>query len=175
MLIAFFVENATEGWSALHVERTLGGGAAEGALGPAMLGLTMGVGRLLGQMVTLRGSEMAVLRGAAMLAAAGLVIAAAAPAPLIAYLGFGLLGLGVSVVAPLALALAGVHAAPERRTLAVSRAAMIGYFGFFIGPPLMGFLSEGFGLRAAFAVGAALLLIVPLMLLPRLRAAARPL
>jgi len=173
VLIAFFVENATEGWSALHVERTLGGGAAEGALGPAMLGLTMGIGRLLGQMVTFRGSEMTVLRFAALIAAAGLIIAASAPVPILAYLGFGLLGLGVSVVAPLALALTGVHAEPERRTLAVSRAAMIGYFGFFIGPPLMGFLSEVVGLRIAFATGAAMLLIVPLLLLPRMRAAER--
>ncbi|MBY6201397.1 MFS transporter [Maritalea mobilis] len=173
VLIAFFVENATEGWSALHVERTLGGGAAEGALGPAMLGLTMGIGRLLGQMVTFRGSEMTVLRFAVLIAAAGLIIAASAPVPILAYLGFGLLGLGVSVVAPLALALTGVHAEPERRTLAVSRAAMIGYFGFFIGPPLMGFLSEAVGLRIAFATGAAMLLIVPLLLLPRMRAAER--
>jgi hypothetical protein len=44
VLVAFFVENSTEIWAALHIERTLGGGAAEGAFGPAMLGLTMGSG-----------------------------------------------------------------------------------------------------------------------------------
>jgi MFS family permease len=171
-LIGFFAENATEGWSALHIERTLGGGAAEGALGPAMLGLTMGVGRLAGHLVTVRGTETVVLRWAALLAASGLVAAAAAPGPLIAYLGFGCLGLGVSVTAPLALALAGQAARPEARTYAVSRAAMIGYFGFFIGPPLMGFLSEAFGLRAAFGIGAAMILAIPLILVPRMRALA---
>jgi hypothetical protein len=34
VLVAFFVENSTEIWAALHIERTLGGGAAEGRLGP---------------------------------------------------------------------------------------------------------------------------------------------
>jgi MFS family permease len=169
-LIGFFAENATEGWSALHIERTLGGGAAEGALGPAMLGLTMGIGRLAGHLVTMRGTETVVLRWAALLAASGLVAAAAAPGPIIAYLGFGCLGLGVSVIAPLALALAGQTARPEARTYAVSRAAMIGYFGFFIGPPLMGFLSEVFGLRAAFGIGAMMILAIPLILVPRMRA-----
>jgi MFS family permease len=169
-LIGFFAENATEGWSALHIERTLQGGAAEGALGPAMLGLTMGVGRLAGHLVTMRGTETTVLRWAALLAAAGLLAAAAAPTPLVAYLGFGCLGLGASVTAPMALALAGQTARPEARTLAVSRAAMIGYFGFFIGPPLMGVLSEAFGLRAAFGIGAALVLAIPLVLVPRMRA-----
>jgi MFS family permease len=168
-LIGFFAENATEGWSALHIERTLGGGAAEGALGPAMLGLTMGVGRLTGHLVTMRGSETVVLRWASLMAAAGLVAAAAAPVPMVAYLGFACLGLGVSVVGPMALALAGQMAAPQARTYAVSRAAMIGYLGFFIGPPLMGFLSEAFGLRAAFGIGAVLILLIPVLLVPQMR------
>jgi MFS family permease len=167
-LIGFFVENATEGWSALHIERTLNGGAAEGALGPAMLGLTMGIGRFMGHLVTVRGSEPRVLFWAAWLAATGLAIAAVAPGPLVAYVGFGLLGLGVSVIAPLTLALAGQTADPGRRTLAVSRVAMIGYFGFFIGPPLMGFVSQGFGLRIAFAMAALFLILIPLVLLPRM-------
>lgn len=167
-LIGFFVENATEGWSALHIERTLNGGAAEGALGPAMLGLTMGIGRLMGHLVTVRGSEPVVLFWAAWVAAAGLAIASVAPAPMVAYVGFGLLGLGASVIAPLALALAGQMAVPGRRTLAVSRVAMIGYIGFFIGPPLMGFVSQGFGLRIAFAMAALILLLIPLVLLPRM-------
>ena len=51
VLIAFLAENAVEGWSALHIERELGGGAAAGAFGPAILGLTMGVGRLSGQVM----------------------------------------------------------------------------------------------------------------------------
>jgi hypothetical protein len=112
VLVAFFVENSTEIWAALHIERTLGGGAAEGALGPAMLGLTMGTGRLLGHLVTSRGREPRVLTIAAWLSGGGLLLAAIAPGPLVAYLGFGLVGLGASVIAPLALALAGQAANP---------------------------------------------------------------
>ena len=41
VLTAFMSEATVETWSALHVERTLGGSAVEGALGPASLGLTM--------------------------------------------------------------------------------------------------------------------------------------
>ncbi|NJM84112.1 MAG: MFS transporter [Tabrizicola sp.] len=49
VLIAFLTENAAENWSALHIEKTLGGSPAEGAMGPAMLALTMGFARLAGQ------------------------------------------------------------------------------------------------------------------------------
>lgn len=169
VLVAFFVENSTEVWAALHIERTLGGGAAEGAFGPAMLGLTMGTGRLLGHLVTARGQEPRVLAIAAWMSGAGLLIAAIAPVPGVAYLGFGLVGLGASVIAPLALALAGQAADPGRRTMAVSRAMLLGYMGFVIGPPLLGVVSDGFGLRAAFAVAALAVIAVPLILLPRMR------
>ncbi len=168
-MLGFFAENATEHWSALHIERTLGQGAALGALGPAMLGLTMGIGRIAGHFISVRGDEPRLLRLAVTVASGGLLIAATAPVAAVAYLGFALLGLGVSVVAPLALAVAGQSADDTGRAHAVARAAMISYGGFFFGPPVMGFLAEAAGLRAAFAIVAVLLLAVTLALLPRIR------
>lgn len=174
VLVAFMVENATEGWSALHIERTLGGGAAEGAFGPAILGLTMGIGRLSGQLVAERVRETPVLVGASILAGGGMVMAAFASAPAVAYLGFGLSGLGVSVIAPMALALVGRHARPSERTRAISRAAVIGFLGFFIGPPMIGLVSEAASLRVALALVALFLLSVPVMLAAMLRGRAVP-
>lgn len=160
---AFLAENATEGWSALHIERTLGGAAAEGAMGPATLGLTMLIGRLSGQIAAARLSESAVIRGGALLAALGALSAALAATPPMAYAGFAILGLGVSVIVPMALALVGGRVAESARAQAISRTAAIGYFGFFIGPPLMGLVSEWSSLRASFgAVALILLAIVPL-------------
>ncbi|MEO0831122.1 MAG: MFS transporter, partial [Pseudomonadota bacterium] len=159
VLVAFMSEAASETWSALHVERTLGGGAAEGALGPAMLGLTMAVGRFSGQVVAERLREVTVVIGAAVLSSSGAVIAALAPTPPVAYLGFGILGLGVSVIGPMGLALVGKLVAPHLRTEAISRVAVIGFSGFFFAPMVVGFLSEAFGLRVAFMAVALLLLL----------------
>ncbi len=157
-LIAFMSEATVEAWSALHVERTLGGGAAEGALGPAMLGLTMAIGRFSGQAVSERYSEIPVVIGAAIISSTGAVLASIAPTPLVAYLGFGILGLGVSVIGPMGLALVGKMVVPHLRTEAISRVAVIGFSGFFFAPMLMGVVSEMFGLRVAFA-GVAVVLI----------------
>ena len=55
---------------------------------------------------------------------------------------------------------------PAARARAISRATVVGYAGFFLGPPLMGGLSELFGLRVAFGAVALLLLVLPLVLLP---------
>ena len=164
VLIAFMVENAVEAWSALHIERSLGGRAAEGALAAAILGLTMGFGRLGGQAVSERWSDRLVLAWASILTAAGLLLAAVAPTPIIAYAGFGLTGLGVSVIAPVALAIAGRAAPPGDRTRVIGRVAVIGFLGFFISPLIMGTLSEAFSLNVALAVMALSLILVPVLL-----------
>ncbi|MDX8348004.1 MFS transporter [Cognatiyoonia sp. IB215446] len=166
VLVAFMSEATVEAWSALHVERTLGGGAAEGALGPAMLGLTMAIGRFSGQIVAARLPEVTIILIAGVVSAAGAMIAAIAPMPAFAYLGFGILGLGVSVIGPMGLALVGKLVVPHLRTEAISRTAVIGFSGFFFAPMLMGLMSEAFGLRVAFGGVAVLLLCaVPLALL----------
>ena len=155
-LLAFQIEGSVEQWSALHVERTLGGGAAEGAFGPAMLGLTMGIGRLGGQAATRLAGPMLVAGAAGVLTALGAGVAAAAPGIGAAYAGFALLGLGVSVIGPLAIAEAGRRAPPGGRTGAVATVAVIGFAGFFVGPPLMGLVSEAASLRWAIAMLAGL-------------------
>ncbi|MBS8228871.1 MFS transporter [Vannielia litorea] len=171
ILLAFLAEQATEAWSALHIERTLGGGAAEGAIGPAMLGFTMCAGRLAGQFATAHVSEARLTTLAALVTAAGALLAALAPTPLVAYAGFGILGLGVSVIAPMVFALAGRLSPPDLRPAVISRAAVIGYTGFFIGPPLLGAISEAAGLRMAFVAVGLLVALAPLLLIP-LRASA---
>ena len=160
VLIAFMTEATVETWSSLHIERTLLGGAAEGATGPAVLGMTMAIGRFSGQVYAARFSEYAVILAGTALAVAGIVAVALAPGPAVAYLGFGAMGLGISVVGPLGLALVGRLGAAEQRSTAISRVAVIGFAGFFVAPLVMGQLSQHLGLRAAFGSFALLLLLV---------------
>lgn len=174
VLVGFMAEQGTEGWSALHLERGLGAGAAEGALGPAILGFTMALGRFSGQAVAHRMSEAVVLSLGASLSAMGAVVAAWADGLAMAYAGFAMLGLGVSVVAPMAFAWVGRLVAVERKALAISRVAVLGYAGFFLGPPMMGGLSELAGLAWSFTAVAGLLILVPLVLVPVLRRRGAP-
>ena len=166
--IAFMGEQASEGWSALHLERSLGVGAALGAMGPAILGLTMGVGRLGGQAMTQIFSEARVIQIAALLAACGSTLAATAINLPLTYIGFAGLGLGISVIAPLGLALVGRVSPADQRVKAISNVALIGYTGFFMGPPLMGGLAELASLSASFGALSLLLAIISFALIPML-------
>ncbi len=155
--VAFFAENAVEAWSALYLERDLGALVGAGAAGPAVLGLTMGMGRLFGQAMVQRFPELAVLFGGLGVAALGAVGVALAPGPWLATAAFAVIGLGVSVVAPTALGYAGRVSPSETRGRVVARAAVIGYLGFFLGPPGLELVAELVGLRASFVAVAMVL------------------
>lgn len=164
LFLAFVCENATDSWSALHIERTLGGPAGDGGLGPMMLGLTMGFGRLSGQFAAQRLGEAGLIFWSAAVGVVGAVVIAAAPTPLVAIVGVGLLGLGVAVTVPSANSILGKLVRADQRGYAISRAWMIGFTGFFIGPTIMGQIAQIFGLRASFFCVAILMaLILPLV------------
>lgn len=163
ILFASFVgENSTEAWSALHIERTLGGAVGEGGYGPFMLGMAMGVGRLTGQFFSERLGEVRVILGSAVLGVIGAMLIATAQTQGMVVFGVGVLGLGMAVVVPSANSVLGKRV-PERLIgLAISRAWLFGFIGFFIGPTMMGVVSEFVGLRWAFAcAGLIIALIIP--------------
>ncbi len=167
VLIAFMTENAAENWSALHIEKTLGGSPEEGALGPALLALTMGFSRLGGQWLAGRVDPFTLMRVGAVIAAIGALVVSQAPSPGLAYLGFFVMGIGASVLAPTAFSLVGQMSAPEARARAIARATLLGYFGYFFGPPVLGLIAGTFGLRFAFVYAACLVgmifVLAPLM------------
>ena len=160
VLIAFLTENAAENWSALHIEKTLGGSPEQGAMGPATLALTMGFARLVGQGFASRVDAVRLLCGGAVISAAGALGAAFATGPAMAYAGFIVMGIGSSVVAPTAFSLVGRYAEHAARARAVARATLLGYFGYFFGPPMLGLIAGTFGLRMAFVFAAFVLLMV---------------
>jgi MFS family permease len=85
---------------------------------------------------------------------------AQAPSPLVAYAGFFVMGIGASVLAPTAFSLVGQLSRDEARARAIARATLLGYFGYFVGPPLLGLLAGIFGLRFAFLWAACLVAMV---------------
>lgn len=161
VMIAFMTENAAENWSALHIEQSLGGSPSAGAMGPAVMAITMGVARLFGQGLAHRIAPRLMLTGGAVVSAIGVSLAAVSTTPAMAYAGFIIMGVGSSVIAPTAFSLVGQLAKPQAQARAIARATLFGYFGYFIGPPMIGFLAGVFGLRAAFVFAAVLLCLVP--------------
>ena len=80
----------------------------------------------------------------------GLIIAVADPSLIVSSIGFMLVGFGVSSVIPTIYGTVGRNAAPGMASIDLASVSSIGFFGFLIGPPIIGFLSQAIGLRWAF-------------------------
>ncbi|TRW96256.1 MFS transporter [Paracoccus sp. M683] len=150
--LCFLAENGTESWAAIHIERTLEAEGGLGAFGPAMFALSMGCARLAGQWLAVVLGEVRLIAVSVIFATIGALLLAFAPGLGLALMGAAALGLGVAVVVPTANSLIGRTVPDTQRASAIARAWMIGFTGFFIGPPVMGLVSETMGLRVAFGL-----------------------
>jgi len=92
----------------------------------------------------------------------GLIIATIYPNLLVSSIGFMLVGFGVSSVIPTIYGTVGKTTEPSQVSIALASVSSVGFFGFLIGPPIIGFLSQAIGLRWAFLTVSSLGIITAL-------------
>lgn len=118
---------------------------------------TLGVGVFFAAMVTTRfaGSfllerfgRVTMIRASAALCAVGLVALILVPVPWVAVLGIAMWGGGCALGFPVGISAAADDPATAVRSVAA--VSMIAYGAFLVGPPMIGFLGEHFGLLPAF-------------------------
>jgi fucose permease len=139
-------EGSMVDWSALYLSQELGQDAATGALAFGTFGLSMTLGRLAGDRLTRWLGASMLLTVNAMLAIAGLSLALLLHTVWAAFGGFFLVGLGLSTMVPLVYSAAG-NTPGVTPSAGIAMATSIGYAGFFVGPPVIGLISERGGLR----------------------------
>jgi MFS family permease len=110
--------------------------------------LSMAATRFVGDGFTRRFGPVRVLAAGGGLSAAGIAFACAWPAPIPVVLGMTVAGLGQANIVPLLFSAAG-RVPGVAAGAGVAMAATMGYAAFLIGPPLIGFLADLIGLRAA--------------------------
>ncbi|HEY0110617.1 MAG TPA: MFS transporter, partial [Fibrella sp.] len=119
-------------------------------------------GRFMGDALIPRIGAKRWLMLGGLIGAAGLVLAVVIPTPAVALLGFALLGAGSSLGAPIlysaALRIPNIPPAAGLATFAT-----FSFVGFLAGPPLIGFIAEGFGLSWGLLFVAFMLLVSALV------------
>ncbi|MEY3109207.1 MAG: hypothetical protein RL730_1558, partial [Actinomycetota bacterium] len=116
--------------------------------------LAMVIGRLSGDFLAHKFGASQVIAAGGILSSVSLalgLIVGGIPALMISWF---LLGIGLSVVIPLMFSAAGTLASTKYQGVisppqAIARVSGVSYFGFVIGPPVIGFLAEIFELRWA--------------------------
>ncbi|NQX13947.1 MFS transporter [Microbacteriaceae bacterium VKM Ac-2855] len=112
--------------------------------------VSMTVGRVAGGPVLDRFGRVPVLQASAGLAVVGILLFILSPIDALVVVGAVLWGLGSSLGFPVGMSAAADGPNPTAR---VSSVATIGYVAFLVGPPVLGFLGDAFGiLNALFVV-----------------------
>lgn len=150
LLSVALAEGAATDWLPLMMVDGFDLDESSGSLIFAGFAATMTLGRFGGRHLVKRFGAAAILRGGAILAAVGVATVIFVDSPLIAGLAATLWGLGISLGFPLTIAAAS-ESGPDS-VARVSLVAVAGYIAFLVGPPLLGFLGEEFGLRMAMLV-----------------------
>jgi MFS family permease len=158
-LSALVSEGAAADWSAVYLHDDLGASASVAAYAYAAFSIMMTIGRLIGDRLAARFGPVRLVRASGALAAVGLAAALLIGTPVAGVIGFGLLGAGMSCIAPQVFT-AAANRDPHRAGRALSTVVSVGYLGFLLGPILIGAASTVVGLPQALAIPVVLALFV---------------
>ena len=156
---ALLSEGAIADWSAIYIRETLGGSAFLGGLGFAGFSLTMAVGRFYGDILIPKLGAGIVAKWGGLIAAFSLGTALLLAKPGLAILCFTLTGLGLSCVVPIIFSIAASIPGTSPGS-GIASVSSMGYLGFMVGPPAIGFVAEEFGL----SYGLSLVVLLCLMI-----------
>jgi len=151
-LFAALSEGAAGDWGGVLARETFGASPFISTLPYIVFCTAMIIGRLSGDYLAHRFGASKVIAAGGVIAGTGLsagLLTGGIPAIMVAWF---LLGIGLSVVIPLMFSAAGTIALTKYSGViapseAVAKVSGVSYFGFVIGPPLIGFIADAFELR----------------------------
>jgi MFS family permease len=153
-LIAFLgmmTEGCMFDWSGVYFKKIVQAQPELVALGYVCFMGAMASGRFITDKATNRFGRIPVLQLSGVFIFLGLVLSVALPSVYTAALGFLLVGLGVASIVPVSYGIAG-RSKLYSPSVALALVSTISFFGFLLGPPLIGFVADLFDLKVSFAL-----------------------
>jgi MFS family permease len=151
-IIAFcslICEGAMFDWSVIYFKKVIEAPGAWMGAGYTCFMCTMALGRFVADWFAAKFGLKQTLQLSGLLTASGLLIAVIFPHMYTAIIGFLLVGFGVSSVVPMVYSVAG-RSKTMSPGMALAAVSTIGFLGFLVGPPVIGFLAGAFSLRVSF-------------------------
>lgn len=157
-LIAFAsmaCENTMYDWSSIYFQQEVHQTKSFSTAAFVLYMFAITIGRFSGDHIVSMFGIPKILKFSGFFVTAGYMLCIIAPYTVPALAGFTLIGLGVSCIVPLVFSLASTSKNVSAGAALVS-ISTIGYSGFLMVPPVVGFISQALNLRFAFLVMAAL-------------------
>ena len=157
-LSAMVMEGAGIDWSAIYMRDVF-------AVSPFLSGFAVALGagaqavtRFFADPFVERYSPIVVSRVLLAVLGFGVLLVFFASADWLALVGFALMGVGTAVIFPLAMS-AAAQLTDRPAPTNVASLAQISFVAFLLGPPLLGYVAEHFGIRWSFGLGLPLVIL----------------
>lgn len=150
-------EGSASDWLALYVHDQRGLSQGLAAATYTTYSITSTFGRLTGGFVVDRLGRLAVLRISGLLTCGAMAIVLFVPGAVAPYIGAALWGLGLAVVFPTVITIAGRRGG-DNAAGAIAVVSTLGYGAFLLAPPAIGLIADRVSLR--FALGCVMVLVL---------------
>jgi len=164
-IIAFcgmLAEGAMADWSTNFMREVLLASPSLAPIGLSTFSLAMVGGRFIGDQARMFFGDQKLIKLCSIMSIIGVAFIISGLYTWLAIFGFFLTGLGLSVIVPIAYSKAGNTSGIDPGT-GISMVTTIGYSGFIVGPPTIGYLADWKGLQVAY--GFVFLLLVIMLIL----------
>ena len=152
-------ENTMYDWSGIYIRQVLHGSKATATIAFVVYMVAMTSGRLVGDRIADRFGIQRVLAASGILITSGFTIIVLSSYIPITLTGYLLTGFGVSCVVPFVFSLAG-RIPMSNPGAALASISSLGYLGFLLVPPMIGYVAQASSLRISFALIAVMGLIM---------------
>jgi len=144
-------ENTMYDWSGIYIRQVLHGTKAVATIAFVVYMVAMTTGRFIGDRMADRFGIRRVLAASGLLITAGFVVIVCSPFIPVTMFGYLLTGFGVSCVVPFVFGLAG-KIPMSNPGAALASISSLGYLGFLLVPPMIGYVAQATNLRVSFAI-----------------------
>ncbi|WP_040481105.1 MFS transporter [Mariniradius saccharolyticus] len=138
-------------WSGVYFKKVVQIDPGLVALGYVSFMGAMATGRFASDSLNNRFGRILILRISGILIFSGLLLSVLFPTPVLATIGFLLVGLGVAAIIPVSYSIAG-RSKLYSPGVALALISTISFFGFLLGPPMIGFIADLLSLKASFVL-----------------------
>jgi MFS family permease len=152
-------ENVMYDWSGIYIQKAVHASKVTATAAFVVFMIAVTVGRFAGDRLVNRWGIKHVLQNSGILIVTGFALAIALPYAVPAIIGYAFIGLGVSCMVPLVFSVAGRSKSMSGGP-AIAAVSTVGYLGFLLVPPLVGFVAQAANLRWSFGFIALLGLVI---------------
>lgn len=137
-------------WSGVYFKQVVKAPESLVSLGYASFMVMMATGRFVGDKLAAKFSRKKMVQVSGVLIFSGMMFAVLLPFLVTATIGFLIVGFGVSTIIPLLYSTVGKADLKVSKGIAIATVSSIGFLGFLMGPPLIGYIAQLAGLQYSF-------------------------